>query len=81
MSTPIPQIGAITAKGGWVTATLAVATAIVVRRTRFGLALVGIGADEQRAQTLGVPTRWVKTGGFILTAAFAGAARFSGTTA
>ena len=27
---------------------------------RFGLALVGIGADEQRAQTLGVNTRLVK---------------------
>jgi branched-chain amino acid transport system permease protein len=54
-------------------AVLAVATSIVVRRTRFGLALVGIGADEQRAQTLGVSTRWVKTVGFALTAAFAGA--------
>jgi branched-chain amino acid transport system permease protein len=54
-------------------AVLAIATSIVVRRTRFGLALVGIGADEQRAQTLGVPTRWVKTAGFALTAAFAGA--------
>jgi branched-chain amino acid transport system permease protein len=50
-----------------------VATAIVVRRTRFGLALAGIGADEQRAQTLGVNTRWVKVAGFALTAAFAGA--------
>jgi branched-chain amino acid transport system permease protein len=54
-------------------AVLAVATAIVVRRTRFGLALAGIGADEQRAQTLGVNTRWVKLAGFALTAAFAGA--------
>jgi branched-chain amino acid transport system permease protein len=54
-------------------AVLAVATSIVVRRTRFGLALQGIGADEQRAQTLGVNTRWVKTAGFALTAAFAGA--------
>jgi branched-chain amino acid transport system permease protein len=54
-------------------AVLAVATSIVVRRTRFGLALAGIGADEQRAQTLGVNTRWVKTAGFALTAAFAGA--------
>jgi len=54
-------------------AVLAVATSIVVRRTRFGLALVGIGADEQRAQTLGVPTRLVKVAGFALTAAFAGA--------
>jgi branched-chain amino acid transport system permease protein len=54
-------------------AVLALATSIVVRRTRFGLAMAGIGADEQRAQTLGVDTRWVKTAGFALTAAFAGA--------
>ena len=46
---------------------------IVVRRSRFGLALAGIGADEQRAQTLGVDTRLVKIAGFALTAAFAGA--------
>lgn len=51
----------------------AVASAIVVRRSRFGLALSGIGADEQRAQTLGVNTRVAKTLGFALTAAFAGA--------
>jgi branched-chain amino acid transport system permease protein len=54
-------------------AVLAVATSIGVRRSRFGLALLGIGADEQRAQTLGVNTRLVKIGGFALTAAFAGA--------
>ena len=54
-------------------AAIAVATAIVVRRRRFGLALTGIGFDEQRAQTLGVDTRRVKTLGFALTAAFAGA--------
>ncbi len=38
-------------------AVLSVAVSIIVRRTRFGLALMGIGADEQRAQTLGVNTR------------------------
>ena len=54
-------------------ALLAVAVSIWIRRTRFGLALMGIGADEQRAQTLGVNTRLVKTAGFALTAAFAGA--------
>ena len=54
-------------------AVLAVLTSIVVRRSRFGLALAGIGADEQRAQTLGVNTRWVKISGFAMTAAFAGA--------
>jgi branched-chain amino acid transport system permease protein len=54
-------------------AVLAVATSIVVRRSRLGLAMAGIGADEQRAQTLGVNTRLVKIAGFALTAAFAGA--------
>lgn len=56
-----------------VLAVLAVAVSIVARRTRFGLALLGIGADEQRAQTLGVNARLIKTAGFALTAAFAGA--------
>ncbi|MDO8420036.1 MAG: branched-chain amino acid ABC transporter permease [Rubrivivax sp.] len=54
-------------------AVAAVLASIVVRRSRFGLAMAGIGSDEQRAQTLGVNTRWVKIGGFALTAAFAGA--------
>jgi branched-chain amino acid transport system permease protein len=54
-------------------AAAAVVLAIGVRRSRFGLAMAGIGADEQRAQTLGVDTRLVKTAGFALTAAFAGA--------
>jgi branched-chain amino acid transport system permease protein len=54
-------------------ALLAVMVSIIVRRTRFGLALSGIGADEQRAMTLGVNTRLVKIAGFALTAAFAGA--------
>ena len=54
-------------------AVLALATSIGLRRTRFGLAMLGIGADEQRAQTLGVNTRLIKIAGFALTAAFAGA--------
>jgi branched-chain amino acid transport system permease protein len=54
-------------------AVAAVGVSIVVRRTRLGLAWAGIGADEQRAQTLGVNTRWVKLAGFAMTAAFAGA--------
>jgi branched-chain amino acid transport system permease protein len=54
-------------------AAAAVAVSIVVRRTRFGLAMTGIGIDEQRAQTLGVDTRLVKVSGFALAAAFAGA--------
>jgi branched-chain amino acid transport system permease protein len=54
-------------------AVLAVGVSIALRRSRFGLALLGIGADEQRAQTLGVNTRLVKIAGFAITAAFAGA--------
>jgi branched-chain amino acid transport system permease protein len=56
-----------------VIAVAAVVVAVLVRASRFGLALNGIGADEQRAQTLGVPTRWVKIAGFALSGAFAGA--------
>jgi branched-chain amino acid transport system permease protein len=50
-----------------------VALSIWVRRTRLGLALLGIGADEQRAQTLGVNTRFIKILGFAMTALVAGA--------
>jgi branched-chain amino acid transport system permease protein len=54
---------------------IALAAVIVhalVRESRFGLALAGIGADEQRAQTLGVDTRAAKVAGFALSALFAG---------
>jgi branched-chain amino acid transport system permease protein len=51
----------------------AVAVSAIVRSSRFGLALAGIGADEERAQTLGVATRRVKIAGFALSAFFAGA--------
>lgn len=56
-----------------VVAGAAVAAAAVVRASRFGLALAGIGGDEERAQTLGVATRRVKIAGFALSAFFAGA--------
>lgn len=54
-------------------AAAAVGTCIAVRRSRLGLALTGIGADEGRAQTLGVNTRRVKIAVFSLSAFFAGA--------
>jgi branched-chain amino acid transport system permease protein len=54
-------------------ATAAVAVAALVRAGRFGLALRGIGGDEERAQTLGVSTRRVKIAAFALSAFFAGA--------
>jgi branched-chain amino acid transport system permease protein len=56
-----------------VVAAAAVAVAALVRAGRFGLALRGIGGDEERAQTLGVDTRRVKVAGFALSAFFAGA--------
>ena len=51
----------------------AVATALVVREHRLGLALRGIGSDEERAQTLGVDARRAKIFAFSLSAFFAGA--------
>ena len=54
-------------------AAAAIVTCLAVRRSRFGLALAGIGADEERAQTLGVNTRRTKIAGFALSAFFAGA--------
>lgn len=52
---------------------LAVATAVALPRSRWGVALIGIGADEERAETLGVDTTRVKIGVFALSAAFMGA--------
>ncbi len=54
-------------------AVAAVAANAAVRTSRFGLALAGVGADEERAQTLGVNTRQAKIAGFALSAFFAGA--------
>jgi branched-chain amino acid transport system permease protein len=51
----------------------AVFTALAVRRSRLGLALAGIGSDEERARTLGVNTRRTKVIAFALSAFFAGA--------
>ncbi|MGD9953181.1 MAG: branched-chain amino acid ABC transporter permease [Burkholderiales bacterium] len=54
-------------------AALAVATALAVREHRLGLALRGIGSDEERAQTLGVNARRAKILAFAMSAFFAGA--------
>jgi branched-chain amino acid transport system permease protein len=51
----------------------AVLAAIVVRASRLGLALRGVGSDEERAQTLGANTRLAKIAGFAFSAFFAGA--------
>jgi branched-chain amino acid transport system permease protein len=52
---------------------IAIITCAAVRASRFGLALVGIGSDEERAQTLGVNARRAKITAFALSAFFAGA--------
>jgi branched-chain amino acid transport system permease protein len=54
-------------------AAAAVCVCAMVRASRLGLALAGIGADEERAQTLGVNARRAKILGFALSAFFAGA--------
>jgi len=56
-----------------IVAAAAVATALLVRESRLGLALRGIGSDEERAQTLGVNARRSKIFAFALSAFFAGA--------
>jgi branched-chain amino acid transport system permease protein len=50
----------------------AVGLALLVKRSALGMALAGIGTDEQRAQSLGVATRWVKVAGFALSAFVSG---------
>jgi branched-chain amino acid transport system permease protein len=54
-------------------AALAVAVAAALDRSRWGQALAAIGADEERAATLGIDTTRVKVGCFALSAAFMGA--------
>jgi branched-chain amino acid transport system permease protein len=54
-------------------AALAVTTAVALPHSRWGIALIGIGADEERAETLGIDTTRVKIGVFALSAAFMGA--------
>jgi branched-chain amino acid transport system permease protein len=55
-------------------AAAALAVAALLRRSRWGDALIAIGADEERAETLGIDTTRVKTLTFALSAAFMGAA-------
>jgi branched-chain amino acid transport system permease protein len=54
-------------------AALAVGAALWLPRTRWGIALAGIGADEERAETLGIDVTRVKVAVFALSAAFMGA--------
>jgi branched-chain amino acid transport system permease protein len=50
-----------------------IVTAFLLRRSRWGAALVGIGAAEERAETLGINTTRIKIGVFVLSAWFMGA--------
>lgn len=59
--------------GVLVIAAVAVASAIVLRRSRWGLALAAIGGDEERAEVLGVRPTGVKVTVFALSAALMGA--------
>jgi branched-chain amino acid transport system permease protein len=43
-----------------------------IRRSKFGLVLLAIRDDEDRAYGLGVSTAWFKLGAYVLSAAFAG---------
>ena len=52
---------------------LTIGTALVLRRSRWGYALTGIGEDEERALTLGIDATRVKVGTFALSASFMGA--------
>jgi branched-chain amino acid transport system permease protein len=54
-------------------AALVLAISVALRRSRWGHALVAIGADEQRAETLGIDTARVKIATFAASGAFIGA--------
>jgi aldehyde dehydrogenase (NAD+) len=54
-------------------AVLAVTAAVVTRRSRWGLALVAIGGDEERAEVLGIRPTGIKVSVFMLSAALMGA--------
>jgi branched-chain amino acid transport system permease protein len=70
LSTPSPLALYYTVLG---IAGAAVVSAALLRRSRWGYALIAIGVDEERAQTLAIDTTRVKIGCFALSAAFMGA--------
>ncbi|HEX8994488.1 MAG TPA: branched-chain amino acid ABC transporter permease [Ktedonobacterales bacterium] len=53
---------------------LVVGTSYVVRHSKYGLELLAIRDDEDRARGLGVKTVWVKLSAFVLSAFFVGMA-------
>jgi ribose transport system ATP-binding protein len=59
-----------------VAAAVAIAADLAIRRSRWGLKLRAVGFDRDRAQRLGVASRRVRLGAFVLSGAFAGLAGF-----
>jgi len=59
--------------GVLIIAALTVAGAWLLRRSRWGIALVAIGGDEERAEVLGIRPTWIKIAVFAMSAAFIGA--------
>ncbi|MGH2627579.1 MAG: aldehyde dehydrogenase family protein, partial [Anaerolineales bacterium] len=57
----------------FIIAALTVGIAWLIRRSRWGLALVAIGGDEERAEVLGVRPTWIKVAVFALSAGLIGA--------
>jgi branched-chain amino acid transport system permease protein len=69
--TPLWGVTAYNDNFYWVTAVVLLATvalAWLVRRSRFGLQLLAIRDDEERARGLGVRVGWVKLTAFVLSA-------------
>lgn len=50
------------------------ASALLIRRSRFGLALQSIGQQEEAAAHIGINVTWIKTLAFAISACFMGAA-------
>ena len=65
--------GTPTMGGILIIAVLTVGIAWLIRRSRWGLALVAIGGDEERAEVLGVRPTWIKVTVFALSAGLIGA--------
>jgi branched-chain amino acid transport system permease protein len=55
-------------------AMVAIASSFVIRRSKFGLSLLAIRDDEDRARSLGINTRKSKLTAFVISAVFLGAA-------
>jgi ribose transport system permease protein len=82
---PIPDLGSGFSRIGsgsllgvpvpvWIAAALAIACAVVTRRTRFGRYIYAVGGNERAALLSGLPVARIKRAVYTLGGAFAGAA-------